>query len=383
MGNGTGKLRIQRPARPAPLGPGLAPTDLYPSCPWDPHAASKLILAGRLAPRAKGREDAGGGASCEECPICFLFLEELNRTRCCRKPICTECFLQLRPPDRDADCPFCTKAAFAVQYEGPRPEAERASALLEERKAEAGRLRRRAETPGEAASPEAPTDLRTVPVSARRELERRVRDQNPTTPRRAAADPGAARRAPTGLESLLRGLGRSDREVLHVEEMMLLEAMRRSLHDAAPAAAPRELRAERPRGREREANAEENAARLARRSARRAQREVAMAAARADEERMLAMAIALSLAEGGGEGEGEGEGEAGRPEEAKGASEEAKSAPEGENAAADGDEEEKMEEGDGPGDGKEAAPQQAKDADPGSQRDGARGAAEVPDDAVA
>lgn len=34
----------------------------------------------------------------EECPICFMHYQGVNRTVCCSKPLCTECYLQVRDP---------------------------------------------------------------------------------------------------------------------------------------------------------------------------------------------------------------------------------------------------------------------------------------------
>lgn len=82
--------------------------------------------------------------SAVECPICFLYFPEpLNYSRCCRQPICTECFVQIKrldphPPHDDnnlptnggslphtlisecASCPYCAMANFGVTYDPPR-----------------------------------------------------------------------------------------------------------------------------------------------------------------------------------------------------------------------------------------------------------------------
>lgn len=75
-----------------------------------------------------------------ECPICFLFYPpHMNYLRCCRQPICSECFVQIKrldphPPHDDqgdldlphtliseyANCPYCAMANFGVTYEPPR-----------------------------------------------------------------------------------------------------------------------------------------------------------------------------------------------------------------------------------------------------------------------
>lgn len=77
-----------------------------------------------------------------ECPICFLYYpRNLNYSRCCRQPICTECFVQIKrldphPPHDDpsedkkdelphtliseyANCPYCAMPNFGVTYEHP------------------------------------------------------------------------------------------------------------------------------------------------------------------------------------------------------------------------------------------------------------------------
>ena len=78
-----------------------------------------------------------------ECPICFLFYpKNINLTRCCTQPICTECFLQIKrdaphyptpvknhPPgtplpnytpddliSEPATCPYCVESNFGVVY---------------------------------------------------------------------------------------------------------------------------------------------------------------------------------------------------------------------------------------------------------------------------
>lgn len=83
--------------------------------------------------------------SAVECPICFLYYPNImNYSRCCRQPICTECFVQIKrldphPPHDDAsndpsnndtlphtlisesaNCPYCAMSDFGVTYEPPR-----------------------------------------------------------------------------------------------------------------------------------------------------------------------------------------------------------------------------------------------------------------------
>ncbi|KAI8327956.1 hypothetical protein BC941DRAFT_445946 [Chlamydoabsidia padenii] len=59
-----------------------------------------------------------------ECPICLLIYPDcLNYTRCCDKPICTDCFLQLRRSDESplvpAACPFCVQPNLGVIHFPP------------------------------------------------------------------------------------------------------------------------------------------------------------------------------------------------------------------------------------------------------------------------
>ncbi|CAO3621746.1 unnamed protein product [Cunninghamella echinulata] len=59
-----------------------------------------------------------------ECPICFLTYPNcINYTRCCFKPICTDCFLQLRRsldlPLISVSCPFCNQPNLGVVHLPP------------------------------------------------------------------------------------------------------------------------------------------------------------------------------------------------------------------------------------------------------------------------
>ncbi|XP_062227693.1 E3 ubiquitin-protein ligase GW2-like [Phragmites australis] len=81
----------------------------------------RLIRNGDLAPCFDAAEDAVGGQG-EECPICFYFYPSLNRSKCCGKGICTECFLQLMPSNASkvVHCPFCKIKSYAIEYQGAR-----------------------------------------------------------------------------------------------------------------------------------------------------------------------------------------------------------------------------------------------------------------------
>ncbi|KAJ3171731.1 SNF1-interacting protein [Geranomyces variabilis] len=58
-----------------------------------------------------------------ECPICFLYYPaNINYSRCCDQPICTECFVQIKRSDatlEPASCPFCVETNFGILYHAP------------------------------------------------------------------------------------------------------------------------------------------------------------------------------------------------------------------------------------------------------------------------
>ncbi|CAG8707761.1 9396_t:CDS:2, partial [Funneliformis caledonium] len=63
-----------------------------------------------------------------ECPICFLYYpRNINYSRCCDQPICTECFVQIKRPESGtlsannspAVCPFCVQPNFGICYKPP------------------------------------------------------------------------------------------------------------------------------------------------------------------------------------------------------------------------------------------------------------------------
>ena len=115
----------------------------------------KKILAGNLAPFYPGVDadepgftDASNDS--EECPICFLSYPALNRSKCCGKGICTECFLQLKVSKKPSQstkrleqthCPFCKTEKYDVAYFGKKSWAEKSAELEEERKVEEAKQR--------------------------------------------------------------------------------------------------------------------------------------------------------------------------------------------------------------------------------------------------
>ncbi|EIN03659.1 hypothetical protein PUNSTDRAFT_123226 [Punctularia strigosozonata HHB-11173 SS5] len=64
-----------------------------------------------------------------ECPICFLYYPpNINYSRCCEQPICTECFVQIKRAEptpqhlesEPAACPYCVQENFGVVYTPPK-----------------------------------------------------------------------------------------------------------------------------------------------------------------------------------------------------------------------------------------------------------------------
>ncbi|OVA15728.1 hypothetical protein BVC80_1829g8 [Macleaya cordata] len=107
----------------------------------------KLILTEKLAPCFDGVEDSEPNSDLEECPICFFFYPSLNRSRCCMKGICTECFLQMKPSPATqlTQCPFCKSSSYTVEYRGARTKEEKGLEQAEEQKVIEAKIRMRFE----------------------------------------------------------------------------------------------------------------------------------------------------------------------------------------------------------------------------------------------
>ncbi|KAE8706141.1 interactor of constitutive active ROPs 1-like isoform X1 [Hibiscus syriacus] len=103
----------------------------------------KLILESKLAPCYPGDEECC--SDLEECPICFLYYPSLNRSRCCLKSICTECFLQMKNPNsaHPTQCPFCKTPNYAVEYRGVKTKEEKGIEQIEEQRVLEAQLRMR------------------------------------------------------------------------------------------------------------------------------------------------------------------------------------------------------------------------------------------------
>uniref|UniRef100_A0A7S1HQQ6 RING-type domain-containing protein n=1 Tax=Phaeocystis cordata TaxID=118079 RepID=A0A7S1HQQ6_9EUKA len=119
-----------------------------------------LVLDGRLAPFEEGldtptRSTYAHATTCaldlEECPICCLsFPSGLNRSRCCGKEICSNCYFRVKttevrkhydvPAPRKtlkylllANCPYCKCKPFEVDFVGKKSAEDRERELREER----------------------------------------------------------------------------------------------------------------------------------------------------------------------------------------------------------------------------------------------------------
>jgi len=121
------------------------PSGLYHSLNWDLKIVKRLILTKRLAPLFPGQEECSNAdTDLEECPICFLFYPGgLNRSACCKKGICTECFLQIKKPNGQAFCPFCQRGNYTVSFMGPLSKEEKDRDAWEQQKVIEAKIRMR------------------------------------------------------------------------------------------------------------------------------------------------------------------------------------------------------------------------------------------------
>jgi len=139
MGNRVGGRR----RRPAVEERYTRPQGLYPHPDIDLRKLRRLILEAKLAPCHPGADDPR--ADLDECPICFLFYPSLNRSKCCAKGICTECFLQMKSPTscRPTQCPYCKTLNYAVEYRGMKTKEEKGIEQLEEQRVIEAQIRMR------------------------------------------------------------------------------------------------------------------------------------------------------------------------------------------------------------------------------------------------
>ncbi|KAG2268578.1 hypothetical protein Bca4012_070811 [Brassica carinata] len=169
MGNKLGKKRQVVEERYTKPQQGL----LYMNKDVDFKKVKKLILESKLAPCYPGAEES----SChdlEECPICYLYYPSLNRSRCCLKSICTECFLRMKNPTsaRPTQCPYCKTSNYAVEYRGGKTKEEKSIEQIEEQRVIEAKIRiRQKEVEEERMQKrlESPSSSRTSEVTANTE----------------------------------------------------------------------------------------------------------------------------------------------------------------------------------------------------------------------
>ncbi|KAJ1974263.1 SNF1-interacting protein [Dimargaris verticillata] len=89
------------------------------SCSSNLNAPTRSRAGLRPSPLSPAQEDALYKRGLE-CPICFLYYpKNINYSRCCHHPICTECFVQFKrqePIYQPTPCPFCVEAHFGIVY---------------------------------------------------------------------------------------------------------------------------------------------------------------------------------------------------------------------------------------------------------------------------
>ncbi|OWZ15663.1 hypothetical protein PHMEG_00010657 [Phytophthora megakarya] len=205
------------------------PTGLYPSCPWEFKTARRLIIERKLAPRFHGKE-AKEGTFTLECPICFMFYPgSLNLSSCCNKPICSECYLQIRPPEKPIPCPFCNHEAFSVDY---TPTATELASI---------RSMKNLRSPRRSIAIGIPTRESAPPLSNPREsvqyasVEDRDRIRDSLRSQLSISDkPVTNHPHPNSVAALNDAASHilaTPQDAARLEELMLLEAIRRSMQD--------------------------------------------------------------------------------------------------------------------------------------------------------
>ncbi|CED84241.1 Putative Zn-finger protein [Phaffia rhodozyma] len=93
-------------------------------------AAVQAVIPKEGSPSERELRELEWYQGASECPLCFLFYpSNINTSRCCDQPICTECFVQIKRAEatlthlesEPACCPFCMEPNFGIIYNRPRP----------------------------------------------------------------------------------------------------------------------------------------------------------------------------------------------------------------------------------------------------------------------
>ncbi|KAG7391487.1 SNF1-interacting protein [Phytophthora pseudosyringae] len=209
------------------------PTGLYASCPWELKTARRLILERKLAPRVPGKEAKEGGFTLE-CPICFMFYPgSVNMSSCCNKPICSECYLQIRPPQKSICCPFCNHEAFSVRYTPPSP-AELTSIrsmknLRSPRRSSAIGIPKQPATSSPQTAGSRSQSVQYASVEDRHRIRDSLRSQLSISDKPVTNSPHP--NSVAALNDAASHLLATPADAARLEELMLLEAIRRSMQD--------------------------------------------------------------------------------------------------------------------------------------------------------
>jgi hypothetical protein len=138
----------------------------------------RWILDGKVAPRFPTIEveSTTDTSADSECPICCWYYIANNTTTCCGKPLCTECYLQVRPPRAQIVCPFCNSSKFGVHYNGPTSAEELAKRQIEDQLTIEAQIRasREAEQQQEEVAAKRRADIAAGIEPARSELQLRA-----------------------------------------------------------------------------------------------------------------------------------------------------------------------------------------------------------------
>ncbi|KAJ4798137.1 Protein SIP5 [Rhynchospora pubera] len=215
------------------------PQGLYPHGSIDEKKLRKLILDCKLAPCYPGEDELA--VDLEECPICFLYYPSLNRSKCCAKCICTECFLQVKPhhTTRHVLCPFCKTTNYTVEYRGSKTKEEKRKEDIEEQKVIEAQIRlRQQEILDENERLQKRKNAATssaIPIPSEEEY-RDLCGVTSSLPQRAASSDGylssqSASLSPSSTRPSPSTIARNGDYNLDLEEVMLMEAMWLSLQE--------------------------------------------------------------------------------------------------------------------------------------------------------
>jgi hypothetical protein len=165
----------------------------------------RWILDGKVAPRFPTIEveSTTDTSADSECPICCWYYIANNTTTCCGKPLCTECYLQVRPPRAQIVCPFCNSSKFGVHYNGPTTAEEVAKRQIEDQRTIEAQIRasREAEQQQEEAAAKRRADLAAGITPERSELQLRAEALLPGRSNSIAGSSGSGSSTPYGSSS--------------------------------------------------------------------------------------------------------------------------------------------------------------------------------------